>query len=49
MNESASNGPVLGLGVGGFIIGGVLGFLLRPPSALLIGQYLVMLYQEGQI
>lgn len=37
MNESTANRPVIGLGIGGFIVGGVLGFLFRP-SAILVGQ-----------
>lgn len=32
-----SNGPMLGLGVAGFLVGGLIAFLARP-SAFLIGQ-----------
>jgi hypothetical protein len=37
MNESKSNGPIIGLAIGGLVVGGVLGFLFRP-SAFLVGQ-----------
>ncbi|MEN6420523.1 MAG: hypothetical protein ABFD76_01135 [Smithella sp.] len=32
-----SNGPVIGIGVAGFFVGGLIAFLVRP-SAFLIGQ-----------
>lgn len=32
-----SNGPMIGIGILGFLIGGLLGFLARP-SAFLVGQ-----------
>ncbi len=32
-----SNGPIIGIGIAGFLIGGLIAFLLRP-SAFLIGQ-----------
>jgi len=32
-----SNGPIIGIGIAGFLIGGLIGFLARP-SAFIIGQ-----------
>lgn len=37
MSGSTSNGQIIGFGIGGFFIGGLIGFLLRP-SAFLVGQ-----------
>ncbi len=37
MSDSTSNGQIIGLGAGGFFVGGLIGFLLRP-SAFLVGQ-----------
>lgn len=37
MSDSTSNGQTIGFGAGGFFVGGLIGFLLRP-SAFLVGQ-----------